>query len=91
MKILNVKNEEIKSEKKKIIINKNDGNKKIENKDIEKEIKQEKIINSILPMRNEKGNNNCFINVLIQILFQSKEFKNNYFFFFTFNFFIFNI
>ena len=77
-KILNVKNEEIKSEKKKIIINKNDGNKKIENKDIEKEIKPEKIINSILPMRNEKGNHNCFINVLIQILFQSKEFKNNY-------------
>ena len=38
----------------------------------------EKILNPIIPMINNKGNNNCFINVLVQILFHSPEFRRNY-------------
>ena len=38
----------------------------------------EKILNPIIPMINNKGNNNCFINVLVQILFHSPEFRRDY-------------
>ena len=38
----------------------------------------DKILNPIIPMINNRGNNNCFINVLVQILFHSPEFRRNY-------------
>ena len=37
-----------------------------------------KILKSIIPMINNRGNNNCFINVLIQILFHSLEFRKEF-------------
>ena len=38
----------------------------------------EKIINPIIPMINNRGNNNCFINVLVQIFFHSPEFRRDF-------------
>ena len=38
----------------------------------------DKILNPIIPMINNRGNNNCFINVLVQILFHSPEFRRNF-------------
>ena len=38
----------------------------------------DKILNPIIPMINNRGNNNCFINVLVQILFHSPEFRRDY-------------
>ena len=58
----------------KVIINKNIEDKSIENKEMEKEKKK----NIIIPLSNEKGSNSCFINVLIQILFHSPEFNDNF-------------
>ena len=40
--------------------------------------KIEKIDNLIIPMMNTRGTNNCFINVLIQILYHSPEFRKEY-------------
>ena len=39
---------------------------------------KEKIDNLIIPMINSRGSNNCFINVLIQILYHSPEFRKEY-------------
>ena len=40
--------------------------------------RNEKQSGPIIPMLNSRGTNNCFINVLVQILYHSPEFRNEY-------------
>ena len=50
-------------------------NKSINKKNNSNDIKNNKIINSIIPLQNLKGTNTCYINVIVQILYHSPFFK----------------
>ena len=59
-------------------IEKEDNKPKVENNNNTDINKKEKKFIPIIPMINKKGSNNCFINVLVQILFHSPEFRKEY-------------